>query len=177
MTLLVSCNNLRCSGLPIERQLVRHKDEDLHIDLAMKMDEPPYNLNNGDRLYVYNRGGFFTTDTPIKRQLREIEERNRLEALAYKRAAAPVEEKSNFQRMRESFRPKDDDDEDAPAKSGFGRQSMPNGGGKKSMSENNKSSFAESKAGERMSSFSNGNNSFSEGGGGGRNKSMNVSFG
>jgi len=62
----------KATGLPIERQLIRFKDEDLHItDLTKKLDVD-YGIDDGDRLFVYNRGGFFTKDSPLIKQHSEI---------------------------------------------------------------------------------------------------------
>lgn len=55
------------TGLPIERQLVRFQDEDLELDLGKKLDED-YGLHHGSYLYVYNKGGYMTQDSPIKKQ-------------------------------------------------------------------------------------------------------------
>eukprot|EP00597_Dinobryon_sp_UTEXLB2267_P000590 CAMPEP_0170066052 /NCGR_PEP_ID=MMETSP0019_2-20121128/5891_1 /TAXON_ID=98059 /ORGANISM="Dinobryon sp., Strain UTEXLB2267" /LENGTH=200 /DNA_ID=CAMNT_0010273039 /DNA_START=383 /DNA_END=985 /DNA_ORIENTATION=+ len=62
----------KSTGLPIERQLIRFKDEDLLItDLTKKLDVD-YGIDDGDRLFVYNRGGFFTKDSPLIKQHNEI---------------------------------------------------------------------------------------------------------
>lgn len=55
------------TGLPIERQIVKFRDEELKIDLKLKMDED-YGLDTGDRLFIYNRGGFTTSNSPIRKQ-------------------------------------------------------------------------------------------------------------
>lgn len=52
-------------GLAVERQLLRYNEEDLEIHLDKKLDEH-YGMDNNARIYVYNKGGFFTNDSPLK---------------------------------------------------------------------------------------------------------------
>lgn len=52
-------------GLAVERQLLRYNEEDLVIELDKKLDEH-YGMENNARVYVYNKGGFFTSDSPLK---------------------------------------------------------------------------------------------------------------
>jgi hypothetical protein len=59
------------TALPIERQLLRFQDEDLNIDLTKKLDLH-YGLDNGSRVYVYNRGGYRTHDSPVKKQYEDL---------------------------------------------------------------------------------------------------------
>lgn len=56
-------------GLAVERQLLRHNDVDLDIQLDKKLDVF-YGLTDNDRVYVYNKGGFFTADSPLKKAKR-----------------------------------------------------------------------------------------------------------
>jgi hypothetical protein len=67
----------RMTGLPMERQLIRYEEEDLLIDLTKKMDKD-YGLDNGSRVFVYNKGGLFTKDARIKKQYEEILEHETL---------------------------------------------------------------------------------------------------
>ena len=53
-------------GLAVERQLLRHNDVDLEIHLDKKLDVY-YGLDDNARIYVYNKGGFFTNDSPLKK--------------------------------------------------------------------------------------------------------------
>lgn len=80
------------TGLPIERQLVRHFDEDLEVILEHKLDEH-YHLDNGATLYVYNKGGFATADSPVKRQYEALTERMQQEI---REKMAQVDEDGNF---------------------------------------------------------------------------------
>lgn len=59
------------TGLPIERQIVKFRDEELKIDLKLKLDEH-YGLDTGDQLYIYNRGGFTTANSPIRKQYEDM---------------------------------------------------------------------------------------------------------
>jgi hypothetical protein len=61
----------RMTGLPIERQLIRYEEEDLKIDLTKKLDKD-YGLENNSRVFVYNKGGLFTKDAPLKKQYEEL---------------------------------------------------------------------------------------------------------
>ena len=57
----------KATGLFVERQLIRFKDEDLKItDLTDKLEK--FGINDGDVLYVYNRGGYVTKGSPLIRQ-------------------------------------------------------------------------------------------------------------
>jgi hypothetical protein len=53
-------------GLAVERQLLRYNDVDLEIHLDKKLDVY-YGLDDNSRVFVYNKGGFLTNDTPFKR--------------------------------------------------------------------------------------------------------------
>ena len=53
-------------GLAIERQLLRFNDNDLEIHLDKKLDVY-YGLDDNSRVFVYNKGGFFTNDSPLKK--------------------------------------------------------------------------------------------------------------
>jgi hypothetical protein len=53
-------------GLAVERQLLRYKDEDLEIHLDKKLDVF-YKMDDNDRVFVYNKGGFFTNSSPLKK--------------------------------------------------------------------------------------------------------------
>ncbi len=79
------------------------------IDLNMKLDQPPYDLDNGYRLHIYNKGGFFTVDAPIKRQLKEINNASMMSNKAMQKYAAAQneEERSRFSMLADSFRKKD----------------------------------------------------------------------
>jgi hypothetical protein len=79
------------TGLPIERQLVRHMEEDLELDLAKKLDED-YQLHHGSYLYVYNKGGYMTQDSPIKRQYEVLTEK----ITAEMNARPPIDEKGRL---------------------------------------------------------------------------------
>lgn len=98
------------TGLPVERQLIRYQDEDLEINLAMKLDEPPYNLDNGYRLHIYNKGGFFTEDAPIKQQLKELNTQMLQLAIDQQRLLdaqnADVAPRFSFAIVKEALRPK-----------------------------------------------------------------------
>lgn len=54
------------SGIAIERQLLRHNDTDLEIHLHEKLDEY-YKLDDNAKIFVYNKGGYFTADSPLKK--------------------------------------------------------------------------------------------------------------
>lgn len=54
------------SGIAIERQLLRFNDTDLEIHVDEKLDEF-YGLDDNDRIYVYNKGGYFTNNSPLKK--------------------------------------------------------------------------------------------------------------
>jgi hypothetical protein len=45
------------AGIPVERQLIRFNDIDLSIDLRKNLFDREYGLNDGSRLYIYNKGG------------------------------------------------------------------------------------------------------------------------
>ena len=66
------CNAVeKATGLPVERQLIRFHDEDLEIlDLKVKLED--CGINDGDKLYIYNRGGFFTKNSPLQLQNEEL---------------------------------------------------------------------------------------------------------
>ena len=53
-------------GLTVERQLLRYNDVDMVIELDKKLDVH-YGLDDNARIYVYNKGGFFTNSSPLKR--------------------------------------------------------------------------------------------------------------
>jgi hypothetical protein len=55
------------TGLPVEQQIIKYRDEELQIDFKLRLDEN-YRLDNGDRLYIYNRGGFRIDESPVKKQ-------------------------------------------------------------------------------------------------------------
>jgi hypothetical protein len=60
------------TGLPIERQLLRFNDEDIIIKhLNMKLEDD-FGVRENNRIYVYNKGGYFTRDSPIKKNQREL---------------------------------------------------------------------------------------------------------
>lgn len=83
------------TGLQVERQLIRFKDEDLNIkDLQQPLSNEEFagGISDGDRLFVYNRGGFFTKDSPIKRQHEEILAKSN----ALKRPKTPQNEERTF---------------------------------------------------------------------------------
>jgi hypothetical protein len=67
--------------LPIERQLIRFKGEDLEIDLSKKLDVD-YGIDTGDRLYIYNKGGFWTKDHKLIKQHEELKAQERFLATA-----------------------------------------------------------------------------------------------
>jgi hypothetical protein len=53
-------------GLAVERQLLRYNDVDLEIIPHEKLDVY-YGLDDNARVYVYNKGGFFTNNSPLKK--------------------------------------------------------------------------------------------------------------
>ncbi|RYG94829.1 hypothetical protein EON65_56885, partial [archaeon] len=58
--------------MPPEQQIIKYRDEELKIDLTLKLEEH-YGINSGERLYVYNRGGFMIhVHSPIKPQLDQL---------------------------------------------------------------------------------------------------------
>lgn len=59
------------TGLSIERQLIRYLDQDLEIHLTHRLDEH-YKLDNGARLFIYNKGGFLTADSALKQEYEEL---------------------------------------------------------------------------------------------------------
>mmetsp|Transcript_4974 Transcript_4974/g.8106 ORF Transcript_4974/g.8106 Transcript_4974/m.8106 type:complete len:374 (+) Transcript_4974:108-1229(+) len=66
-TMLELCTAIQNQcGLAVERQLLRHNDVDLDIHLDKKLDVY-YNLEDNSRVYVYNKGGYFTADSPLKK--------------------------------------------------------------------------------------------------------------
>lgn len=54
------------SGIAIERQLLRYNDTDIEIHLNEKLDEF-YGLDDNAKIFVYNKGGYFTADSPLKK--------------------------------------------------------------------------------------------------------------
>jgi hypothetical protein len=66
------CNAVeKATGLSVERQLIRFRDEDLEIpDLKVKLED--CGITDGDILYIYNRGGYFTKNSPLKLQSDEL---------------------------------------------------------------------------------------------------------
>lgn len=66
------CNGVeKATGLPVERQLIRFNEEDLEIlDLKVKLED--CGITDGDKLYIYNRGGFFTKNSPLQLQNEEL---------------------------------------------------------------------------------------------------------
>ena len=61
----------KATGLSVERQLIRFRDEDLEIpDLKVKLED--CGITDGDILYIYNRGGYFTKNSPLKLQSDEL---------------------------------------------------------------------------------------------------------
>eukprot|EP01039_Chlorochromonas_danica_P005015 gene5015-5507_t len=59
------------TSLAIERQLVKFRDEEVKVDFKLKLDEH-YGMDSGDKIFVYNRGGFDTQNSPIRKQYQEI---------------------------------------------------------------------------------------------------------
>lgn len=52
--------------------MIKYREEELKIDLTLKLEEH-YGINSGERLYVYNRGGFMIhLHSPIKPQLDQL---------------------------------------------------------------------------------------------------------
>ena len=43
--------------------------QDLTIDLTKRLYDKEYGVDNGDRLYIYNKGGFFTREDPLRKVL------------------------------------------------------------------------------------------------------------
>lgn len=60
------------AGIPIERQLIRYKDDDLNIDLRKNLYDPEYGLTDNNRLHIYCKGGYFTQQSPIRKQYEQI---------------------------------------------------------------------------------------------------------
>lgn len=52
-------------GISVERQLLRYNDNDLEIHLKEKLDVY-YGLDDNARIFVYNKGGYFTASSPLK---------------------------------------------------------------------------------------------------------------
>ena len=71
------CNAVeKATGLSVERQLIRFRDEDLEIpDLKVKLED--CGITDGDVLYIYNRGGYFTKNSPLKLQSDELKAKAR----------------------------------------------------------------------------------------------------
>ena len=71
------CNAVeKATGLSVERQLIRFRDEDLEIpDLKVKLED--CGITDGDILYIYNRGGYFTKNSPLKLQSDELKAKAR----------------------------------------------------------------------------------------------------
>ncbi|KAJ1431035.1 hypothetical protein B484DRAFT_448528 [Ochromonadaceae sp. CCMP2298] len=69
-TMLELCDaiHLQC-GLAVERQLLRFEDEDLDIQLDKKLDVF-YKMDDNSRVYVYNKGGVYTANSPLKQKKR-----------------------------------------------------------------------------------------------------------
>ncbi len=93
----------RRTGLPIERQLIRFKEEDLVIDLAKKMDAD-YGLDNYSKVFIYNKGGLFTRDAPIKKQYEELLELEHQKAEALKKAQQKYENLERRQQVISLFK-------------------------------------------------------------------------
>lgn len=93
------------TGLPIERQIVKFRDEELKIDLKLKLDEH-FGLDTGDRLYVYNRGGFTTQNSPVRKQYEELASFNPDANDDVEAPAAGSWMESAFSAARNSFREK-----------------------------------------------------------------------
>ena len=74
--------------LPPERQLIRYEGVDFDIDLTKSLHDPPYNVKQNGHLWIYNRGGYFTQDTFVKRQYEEL--------ISYKPPPSPYEKPPNF---------------------------------------------------------------------------------
>jgi len=66
-------------GLAIERQLLRFNDQDLELHLNEKVDEY-YGMQHNDRVYVYNKGGYYTKTSPLKHERVSILQRLQEEA-------------------------------------------------------------------------------------------------
>lgn len=60
------------TGLSCERVLIRYKDEDLIIEDLTKELELDYNIKPSDHVYIYNKGGYYTGTSPIKRQYDDL---------------------------------------------------------------------------------------------------------
>ncbi len=60
------------AGIPIERQLIRYREDNLVIDLRKNLFDREYGLIDGCRLHVYCKGGFTTQDSPIRKQWDQI---------------------------------------------------------------------------------------------------------
>jgi cytochrome oxidase Cu insertion factor (SCO1/SenC/PrrC family) len=77
-------------GLAIERQLLRFNDQDLELHLNEKVDEY-YGMQHNDRVYVYNKGGYYTKTSPLKHERVSILQRLQEEANEIPgRWAAPI---------------------------------------------------------------------------------------
>lgn len=54
------------SGIAVERQLLRYNDADLEVHLEEKLDVY-YGLDDNAKIFVYNKGGYFTAESPLKK--------------------------------------------------------------------------------------------------------------
>lgn len=89
------------TGLPIERQLIRYLDQDLEIHLSHSLIEN-YKLDNGARLFVYNKGGFRTADSPLKREYEELTGAFNAEINAQTKLKDPMGRYSSPNKQRQS---------------------------------------------------------------------------
>lgn len=60
------------TGLPIERQLIRYRDDDINMDDLTKKLDIDLHMEDNDQVFVYNKGGYYTKDSEIRKKYEEL---------------------------------------------------------------------------------------------------------